>query len=108
MSEQVFTVIADAGAIGEKTFSTFEVNGVGIAICRFQDRYFAIENQCSHARSTFDGGLIRGFRITCPLHGATFDIRDGSATGAPAKNPLRTFPLRIVDGKIEVDLSAAN
>jgi nitrite reductase/ring-hydroxylating ferredoxin subunit len=45
---------------------------------------------------------MRGYRIICPLHGATFDIRDGSATSLPAIQPIRSFPLRIVDGMIEV------
>jgi 3-phenylpropionate/trans-cinnamate dioxygenase ferredoxin subunit len=48
---------------------------------------------------------MRGYNIICPVHGATFDIRDGSCTGPPARKPIRSFPLRIVDGMIEVDLT---
>jgi nitrite reductase/ring-hydroxylating ferredoxin subunit len=40
------------------------------------------------------------------LHGASFDVRNGACTGAPASRPIRSFPLRIVDGMIEVDLSS--
>ena len=105
MSEQVFIAVTAAQDIEEKCFSTFEINGTGIVICRFRDEYFAIENRCSHAQSTFDDGRMRGYRIMCPLHGATFDIRDGSCTGAPATKPIRSFPLRIVDGRIEVAIS---
>lgn len=105
MSEHAYTVVAPAGDIEEKKIHTFEVDGVGIAICRFRDEFFAIENRCSHALATFDDGRLRGYRITCPLHGATFDIRDGSVTGAPAKKPIRSFPVRITGGMIEVDLS---
>jgi 3-phenylpropionate/trans-cinnamate dioxygenase ferredoxin subunit len=105
MSGQVFIAVTAAQDIEEKCFSTFEINGTGIVICRFRDEYFAIENRCSHAQSTFDDGRMRGYRIICPLHGATFDIRDGSCTGAPARKPIRSFPLRIVDGRIEVAIS---
>ena len=105
MSEQVFKTVTAAQDIEEKSFSTFEINGTGIVICRFRDEYFAIENRCSHAQSTFDDGRMRGYRIMCPLHGATFDIRDGSCTGAPASKSIRSFPLRIVDGMIEVALT---
>ena len=105
MPEQVFTSVTAAQDIKEKDFSTFEVNGTGIAICRFRDEYFAIENRCSHALSTFDDGRMRGYRIMCPLHGGTFDIRDGSCTGLPATQAIRSFPLRIVDGMIEVDMA---
>jgi 3-phenylpropionate/trans-cinnamate dioxygenase ferredoxin subunit len=105
MSGQVFIAVTAAADIEEKCFSTFEINGTGIVICRFRDEYFAIENRCSHAQSTFDDGRMRGYNIICPLHGATFDIRDGSCTGAPARKPIRSFPLRIVDGRIEVAIS---
>ena len=104
MSRQVFIAVTAAQDIEEKCFSTFEINGTGIVICRFRDEYFAIENRCSHAQSTFDDGRMRGNRIMCPLHGATFDIRDGSCTGPPARKPICSFPLRIVDGMIEVAL----
>jgi nitrite reductase/ring-hydroxylating ferredoxin subunit len=108
MPEQVFTAVTAAQDIKEKDFSTFEVNGTGIAICRFRDEYFAIENRCSHALSTFDDGRMRGYRIMCPLHGGTFDIRDGSCTGLPATQAIRSFPLRIVDGMIEVAMAPAD
>jgi len=108
MSEQVFTRVAAASSIEEKSFSTFEIDGTGIAICRFRDEYFAIENRCSHAMASFDEGRMRGYRIMCPLHGGTFDIRDGSCTGLPATQPIRSFPLRIVGGMIEVAISQEN
>lgn len=104
MTEPEFTAVAAAEDIAEKSFSTFEVKGMNIAVCRLQDAYFAIENRCSHALSTFDNGRLRGHRIMCPLHGATFDVRNGVCTGAPATRPIRTFPLRVVDGMIEVNL----
>jgi 3-phenylpropionate/trans-cinnamate dioxygenase ferredoxin subunit len=106
MTERVFTAVVAAADIAEKSFSTFDVNELDIAICRIQDRFFAFENRCSHALANFDNGRLRGFRIMCPLHGATFDVRDGSCTGAPATRPIRTFPVRVVKGMIEVDLSA--
>jgi 3-phenylpropionate/trans-cinnamate dioxygenase ferredoxin subunit len=105
MSGQVFTAAAAVQDIEGGKFSTFEIDGIGIVICRFRDEYFAIENRCSHALSTFDEGRMRGYRIMCPLHGATFDIRDGSCTGLPATKAIRSFPLRVVDGMIEVAIA---
>jgi 3-phenylpropionate/trans-cinnamate dioxygenase ferredoxin subunit len=79
---------------------------VALVICRFRDEYFAVENMCSHALATFDDGRMRGYRLMCPLHGATFDIRDGSVTGAPATRPIQSFPVRVVEGTVEVDLGS--
>ena len=108
MSEHVFTAVTAIENIPEKSFSAFNTNGKAIVIARFRNEYFALENRCSHQLSTFDGGCLRGYRIMCPLHGATFDIRDGSCTGAPATRAIRSLPLRIREGLVEVDLSAAD
>ena len=105
VSEQDYSVVTAAEDIEEKSFSTFEIDDTKIVICRFRDEFFAIENRCSHALSTFDEGRMRGYRIMCPLHGGTFDIRNGFCTGLPATQPIRSFPLRITDGMIEVALS---
>ena len=107
MSENDFTAIGAAQDIGEKNFACFEVKGIGVVICRVKDEFFAVENRCSHALASFDSGRLRGHRIMCPVHGASFDVRDGSCTGAPASRPIRSFPLRIRDGVIEVDVSFA-
>jgi nitrite reductase/ring-hydroxylating ferredoxin subunit len=108
MTKPGFTAVAAAKDIEEKGFCTFDLQGLSIVICHFRGEFFAFENMCSHARSSFDGGRLRGYRIICPMHGGTFDIRDGSATGAPARKPLRTFSLRVASGMIEVDLGDAN
>ena len=104
MPEPVFVSIVPADRIEEKSFEVFEVGTSKLLICRFRDEYFALENLCSHAQARFDEGRLRGYRIMCPLHGASFDIRDGRCTGAPAKDPIRSYPLRISNGMIEVAL----
>lgn len=107
MTDSGFVAVIAADAIAEKKFQCLQVNGVGLVLCRFRDEYFAVENMCSHALATFDDGRMRGYRLMCPLHGATFDIRDGSVTGAPATRPIAAYPVRVVDGMVEVDLSSA-
>ena len=108
MPTELFTVVTEAKHIAEKSFSCFELDGTALVICRFRGEYFALENQCSHAQSSFDDGRLRAYSLTCPLHGASFDIRDGSATGLPARLPIRSFPVRVIDGMIEVDLAGGS
>lgn len=108
MSDAGYVVVCAAQDVPEKGFKCFTVDGVAVVVCRFRDEYFAVHNLCSHALATFDDGRMRGYRLMCPLHGATFDIRDGSVAGAPATRPIQSYPLRVVDGSIEVDLSSAD
>lgn len=64
----------------------------------------AVHNICSHAFARMDEGRLRGTRLICPLHGAGFDVRTGAVLGAPASAPLRSYPVRVVDGMIEVQV----
>jgi 3-phenylpropionate/trans-cinnamate dioxygenase ferredoxin subunit len=64
----------------------------------------AVHNVCSHAYAHLDEGRLRGHRVICPLHGASFDVRTGAVLGAPATVPLRSYAARVVDGRIEVQL----
>lgn len=107
VSEPQFIDVAGVDEIPEKSFKCVDAGGVAVAVCRFRDEYFAVENRCSHALATFDDGRMRGYRLMCPLHGATFDIRDGSVAGAPATRPIRAFPVRVEGGRVAVDVSGA-
>lgn len=79
-----------------------EIAGVPVLLVHAKDGVFAVHNICSHAYARMDEGRLRGHRLICPLHGASFDVRNGTVLGAPATAPLQSFPVRIVDGQIEV------
>ena len=61
-----------------------EIGRDGIVVCRVDGRLFALDDNCSHADTPLSEGRLRGYSITCPLHGAAFDVRDGSHSGPPA------------------------
>jgi 3-phenylpropionate/trans-cinnamate dioxygenase ferredoxin component len=67
---------------------------------------YAIEDRCSHD----DGPLCEGewdestCRVICPRHGAAFDLATGDALSLPAYQPVKSFPVRIVDGVVTVDV----
>ena len=81
------------------------VGGREIVVCRTKDGVFALDNICTHALARLSEGRLRGTRLICPLHGASFDVRDGRVLGAPATRPLATHALRIVDGGIEISVA---
>jgi nitrite reductase/ring-hydroxylating ferredoxin subunit len=80
------------------------VDGREIVICRTKDGVYALDNICTHAYARLHEGRLRGTRLICPLHGASFDVRDGRALGAPATRPLATHELRVVDDRIEIEV----
>jgi nitrite reductase/ring-hydroxylating ferredoxin subunit len=78
------------------------VGATQILVCHTRDGLHAVDNVCTHAYARLDEGRLRGHRLICPLHGASFDARTGAVLGAPATQALRTYPVRVRDGQIEV------
>ena len=82
--------------------------GGEIVVCRTREGVFALDNICTHAEARLCEGRLRAMRLVCPLHGGSFDVRDGRVLRPPAERPLTTHPVRIVDGVIEVALSRSD
>lgn len=80
------------------------IDGREIVVCHTREGVFALDNICTHAHARLCEGRLRATRLVCPLHGASFDIRDGRVLGPPAVLPMPTHAVRIVDGTVEVAL----
>lgn len=79
-----------------------EVGGQSVLLCNTGHGVHAVSSLCTHAAARLDEGRLRGHRLTCLLHGASFDVRSGATLGGPACEPLRSYPTRVADGYIEV------
>jgi 3-phenylpropionate/trans-cinnamate dioxygenase ferredoxin component len=79
---------------------------VGVGVYNCAGKLYAIEDRCSHD----DGPLAEGewepelCIAICPRHGARFDITTGSALTLPAYEPVKTFPVRVEDGWVKVEV----
>lgn len=65
-----------------------------------------IDDKCSHGDASLSDGWVEGEEIECPFHAARFCLRTGAALTMPADVPVRVWRSRVVDGQVEVDLSA--
>ena len=84
------------------TRQTVNAGGTQIAVFNVDGNYYAIEDLCSHEAETLSEGTLNGLEITCPAHQARFSLVDGAALSAPAYEPIATFPVRVVDGMVQV------
>jgi 3-phenylpropionate/trans-cinnamate dioxygenase ferredoxin component len=57
--------------------------------------FYAIEDVCTHDGQPLTDGPLNGCEITCPRHGARFDVRTGKPLCMPATEPVRTFEIEI-------------
>lgn len=98
------TVACSALAEGGKL--VVEVGGHSILLCRLQGQVLAVQNQCTHAGSRLESGLVAEGSIRCPLHGVRFDLRSGLCLNIRLGcAPLRCFATREADDYIEVEVA---
>ena len=67
--------------------------------------FFATAGLCTHEQVHLCDGLVMGHLIECPKHNGQFDYRTGEAKRTPACTALRTFPVRVEDGQVFVQVS---
>jgi 3-phenylpropionate/trans-cinnamate dioxygenase ferredoxin subunit len=79
-----------------------EVDSRLIAVFNVDNRYYAIEDECTHDGGPLADGELNGMAIECPRHGATFDIRTGQALTMPATQPTARFETRVADGEVQI------
>ena len=79
-------------------------DGGSVAVCNADGKLYAVEDVCTHDGGPLGEGFLEGCAIECPRHGAQFDIRTGEVLRAPAYLPIKTFPVRAEDGRIEVEI----
>jgi 3-phenylpropionate/trans-cinnamate dioxygenase ferredoxin component len=77
----------------------------GMIVCRVGGQLHALEDNCSHRDARLSEGRLRGALITCPLHGAQFNVRDGQHQGPPASVPIASFLVTEQGGTAVVHLS---
>lgn len=83
----------------------FDSGSRTFAIYRSPDNdYFCTDGLCTHEQVHLEDGLVMDYEIECPKHNATFDYRTGEAKRAPACVNLVTYPVKVEDGVVWIDI----
>ncbi len=100
--EYQFVQVCSASDVppGERIF--FDLGDEAVVLLNLAGKYYAIGDVCSHDGGPVGEGEIEGCEIICPRHGARFDLRSGKATHAPAFEDIPWYPVREVDGMVEI------
>ena len=97
---------ADAGKLAADRPLPVYPRGLGLLLVRAGDAVYAIANRCAHMGCPFEAGDLDGYVITCPCHDWRFDVRTGAMIEAP-EITVPTYPVRLDDGAVYVDLREA-
>ncbi len=82
--------------------SAVVVDGDPICLVRTGDGVYAVHDECTHAEVPLSEGEVDECTIECWMHGSRFDLRTGEALNLPATEPVRTYPVRVVAGQVQV------
>ena len=103
MAQWIATCATDG--IDREDVIPFDHDGNAYAIYRSpEDAYYATDGHCSHEQTLLCDGLVMGEVIECPMHNGRFDYTSGKALGAPVLVDLRTYPTRVIDGTVYIDV----
>lgn len=103
-SERNWTRVTRTENIPPQEGRSVAIGGVELAIFNLGDRFAAIENQCPHKGGPLCDGIVSGNEVVCPLHGWRFDLNTGLAVRASLPACVTTFPTRVDDGVVLVDV----
>ena len=78
--------------VGETKIGVYDVEG----------SLHAIDDVCTHAFAMLTQGFADGCEIECPLHNAVFDVTTGKHLRGEPCSDVKTYPIRISNGRIEV------
>ena len=103
MSEN-WTDAAAVGDVPEGDVIGVKVAGRDIALYEVEGAIYATDNVCTHGQARMSDGFLEGREIECPLHQGRFDVRSGAPTCQPVTDAVRSYPVRIVGGRVYIAL----
>lgn len=84
--------VAGTGELPANTMIGVMVNGKDVLLANVDGSYYALSNTCTHAGGSLSRGILRNGIVTCPNHGAQFNVKTGEAVGETRTGSGRIRP----------------
>jgi len=99
-----FIKVATMDELADQQAKLVELEGQKIALFRVDGAFYALSDTCTHRGGPLSEGTVEGAEVTCPWHGAKFDIRTGAVLGPPARQGVRRYPVRVTGADVEIEV----
>ena len=99
-----WVTVAEGGAIPEGEMKGVTVGSQEVALYNIKGEIYATDNLCTHAFAFLTDGWLDGEEVECPLHAGRFEIKTGKGLGPPIPCDIKTFPVRVENGQVQVKL----
>lgn len=105
--ERRYLMAGPADLVKEGLGKAFTLEGRRIAVFRHEGRLFALDDGCTHGAASLAFGSLRDGCVACPWHYGEFDLATGEPRSLPVYIGVGTYPVREVEGVIEVAVPSA-
>jgi len=99
-----FVKVATTDEIAPESGKQVEVNGKQIALFNLDGNFYAIDNTCTHRGGPLAEGFVEGEEVTCPWHGARYNIKTGAVLSPPAPQGVAKYNVRLQGNDVEIEV----
>ena len=99
-----FERVCRASEISDPGKMIVEVGDRSVVVFHVDGQFYALDDVCTHDGGPLGEGCLEGYTITCPRHGAKFDIRDGRVLCMPAAIGTSSHDVKIEGDAVFVRL----
>ena len=101
----MWTYAAEADSIDDgEAIRIVTEKSIPLAIFNIGGEFLCTSDTCTHEASSLSDGYVEGDTVECAFHFAKFCLRTGTVLCPPAILPLKTFPVKVEDGKVYIDI----
>ena len=94
--------VAETNEVPPGTAKVVDIEGHAVALFNVNGTYYAIADACTHRGGSLSEGAVEGTVVTCPWHGATFDVTTGNVLGPPAAEGVAHYNVQVDGNDIKV------
>lgn len=96
--------VAEAGQLVAGQKMRVKAKGREIALFNVDGALYAISQTCTHSGGPLAQGRLLGVIVTCPWHGAQFDVTNGQCRAGPATTNVATYPVHFEDEAVFIEV----
>lgn len=99
-----FIKVARINDLEDGELMAVEVDGEPVCLAKVDGTIYAFTDDCTHIGGPLNEGELDDDVLTCPWHGAQFNIRTGKVLRGPARQDIQTYAVKVDNDDILVSI----
>jgi nitrite reductase/ring-hydroxylating ferredoxin subunit len=99
-----FTKVATVQEVPPGRAKQVTVGGRAVALFNVGGTFYAIDDTCPHRGAPLWEGEVEGTDVTCPWHGARFNVTTGANLSPPAQTGVPSYKVQVVGDEVQIDV----